>query len=404
MAVYEYKAIRPDGRVTRGVIDADTPGEAVERLRIRGIYVTNITSVEERFRRRRMPLLGRLRGVSMSELAVVTRQFATLVRSGVPLAEALQALTRQTESQQLQTTLRDVREKVTQGMSLADALALHPQVFSDLYVNMVRAGEASGTLDAILARLADYLQKQYRLVSRIWAALTYPIMMVCIGTGVVLFLMTYLIPKVLNILKARNQPLPQITLIVKAVSDFILNYWPFLIVGVMGLVAFLSLASKTKTGKKRIDSLLLKLPIVGGLFRKQAVSRFSMTMSILLRSGLPVIRSLEIVRDLVGNEVVKEAIDDIREKVTQGADVSTVMQRHTVFPPVVSYMVAVGEKAGSLEEMLEQVAESYDDELEIETQRLTSLIEPVMIITLAVVVAFIIVSVLIPLMEMSRFK
>jgi len=270
-------------------------------------------------------------------------------------------------------------------------------------VNMVRAGEASGNLDDILTRLADYLQNQYRLAARVWAALTYPIVMVVLGTGIVIFLMSFLVPKVLKVLASRKQALPAVTVLVKTLSDFVVDYWPFLLIGAPALFFLFRMFAKTRGGKRLFDKWLLKIPVVGNLLRKQTVSRFSITTSILLRSGLPVLRALEIVEDLVGNTLLKDAVRDIHDKVMEGADVSMVMQRHPIFPPVVAYMVAVGEKAGTVEDMLDRVAEAYDDEIEIETQRLTSLIEPVLIIGLAAIVALIVLSVLLPLMKMSEF-
>jgi len=404
MAVFEYRALTEDGKQTKGVIDADTPKEACAKLRHRGIYVTDIESIEKTLSKRRLPLLSRFRRVKMSELAIVTRQLSTLLSSGVPLSDALTALINQVESHHLQVTLRDVREKVAQGMSLGDAMALHSTVFSDLYVNMIKAGEASGSLDIVLARLADYLQEQYRLTARIWAALTYPIFVVILGTGIVLFLMTFLVPRIMAVLERREEALPMITVFVKGVSDFIIGYWPILIAAAIALWLLFNLIKRTKKGKRTIHTYLLKIPVIGQLLRKQAISRFAVTLSILMRSGLPVLQSLKIVRELVGNELVSEAIDDIHNKVMEGADVSTVMQKHNIFPPVVAYMVAVGEKSGSLEQMLEKVSESYDVEIEIETQKLTSLIGPVMIIILAGVAALIVVSVLLPLLQMSRIE
>jgi len=268
---------------------------------------------------------------------------------------------------------------------------------------MVKAGEASGSLDAVLAQLADYLQEQYRLTARIWAALTYPIVMVVIGTGIVLFLMTFLVPRIMTVLERKRQALPMITVFVKAVSDFLIGYWPALLSAVIAIWLVYNVTKRTKGGRRFIHAQVLKIPVVGQLLRKQAISRFAVTLSILLRSGLPVLQSLKIVRDLVGNELVKEAIDDIHNKVMEGSDVSTIMQKHTIFPPVVGYMVAVGEKSGSLEQMLDKVSDSYDAEIEIETQRLTALIEPVLIIFLAGVVALIVVSILLPLLQMSKF-
>lgn len=405
MAVFDYKALDVSGRGVRGVIDADTPREAREKLRRQDIYVTELQSIAEKKQKEiekalKFPVLRRSYSY---EITILTRQFATLVGSGVPLSEALSALIEQIDNRRLQAIFRDLREKVTQGASLADALSLHPHNFSELYVSMVRAGEASGNLDNILTRLADYLQQQHRLRGRIMAALTYPVIMIILGIGVTLFLMMYLVPRVTKILERKGNVLPLITEVVKGASVFIVGYWWAIGLGVLALYIIYKLLVATSAGRYKRDLVLLSLPILGSFFGKQAISRFCMTMSILLRSGLPALQSLIIVKQVVGNAVMAEAIQDVHDKVLEGADISTPLRRkRKIFPPVVSYMVAVGEKSGQLEEMLEKVAEAYDDEIEIQAQKLTALIEPVIIIFLAAVVGVIVLSVILPIVQMSQ--
>ncbi len=405
MAVFEYKALDTKGRGTTGVIDADTPREAREKLRKQNVFVTEMVSIAEKKQKswEKALKVSALKRARSYEIAILTRQFATLTGSGVPLSEALGALIEQIDNRTLQAVFRDLREKVTQGASLADALSLHPHYFSNLYVNMVRAGEASGNLDHILSRLADYLQKQHRLRSRVVAALTYPAIMIILGIGVTLFLMMYLVPKVTKILERKGNVLPLITEVVKGASDFIVSYWWALGLVVLTLYVIYKLIVATSAGRYRRDSLLLSVPVVGSFFKKQAVSRFSMTMSILLRSGLPALQCLTIVKQVVGNAVLAEAIQDVHDKVLEGADISTPLRkRKKIFPPVVGYMVSVGEKSGHLEEMLEKVAEAYDEELEVQAQKMTSLIEPVIIIFLAAVVGVIVLSVILPIVQMSQ--
>ncbi len=405
MAVYEYKALDSTGRGKTGVIDADTPREAREKLRKQEVFVTEMKSLAEKKQKgwEKALKVPHIRRSYSYEIAILTRQFATLTSSGVPLSEALGALIEQIDRRTLQAVFRDVREKVTQGVSLADALSLHPTYFSNLYVNMVRAGEASGNLDHILSRLADYLQKQHRLRGRIAAALTYPIIMVILGVGVTLFLMMYLVPKVTTILRRKGNVLPLITELVKGASDLTVEYWWALFLGVLAIYILYRLAVATTSGRYRRDSILLSLPILGSFFAKQAISRFCMTMSILLRSGLPALQALSIVKEVVGNAVLAEAIQDVHDRVLEGADISTPLRnKKKIFPPVVGYMVSVGEKSGQLEEMLEKVADAYDDELEIQAQKLTSLVEPVIIIFLAGVVGVIVLSVILPIVQMSQ--
>ena len=405
MAVFEYKALDNKGRNTTGVIDANTAREAREKLRKQEVFVTDMVSIAEKKHKglEKALKVSFLKSSHSQEIAILTRQFATLTGSGVPLAEALGALIEQIGNRALQAVFRDLREKVTQGASLADALSLHSHYFSNLYVSMVRAGEASGNLDQILSRLADYLQKQHRLRSRVVATLTYPIIMIILGVGVTLFLMMYLVPKVTKILERKGNVLPLITEVVKGASDFTVRYYWAMGLGVLALYILYRFVSATSAGRYRKDSLVLSLPILGSFFSKQAISRFCLTMSILLRSGLPALQSLKIVKDIVGNAVLAEAIQDIHDRVIEGADISTPLRRKKkIFPPVVGYMVAVGEKSGELEEMLEKVADAYDEELEIQAQKLTSLIEPVIIIFLAAVVGVIVLSVILPIVQMSQ--
>jgi general secretion pathway protein F len=405
MAVFEYKALDASGKNTTGVIDADTAREARDKLRKQDVFVTEMVSITEKKQKgwEKALKVSALRRSYSHEIAVLTRQLATLTGSGVPLAEALSALIEQIDKKALQAVFRDLREKVTQGASLADALSLHSHYFSNLFINMVRAGEASGNLDQILSRLADFLQQQHRLRSRVVAALTYPIIMIILGIGVTLFLMMYLVPKVSKILERRGNVLPLITEVVKGASYFTVHYWWAMLMVVIAVFMLYKLIVATSRGKYRRDSLLLSLPILGSFFGKQAISRFCMTMSILLRSGLPALQSLMIVKQVVGNAVLAAAIQDVHDRVLEGADISTPLrQKKKIFPPLVGYMVSVGEKSGQLEDMLEKVAEAYDEELETEAQKLTSLIEPVIIIFLAGVVGVIVLSVVLPIVQMSQ--
>jgi general secretion pathway protein F len=404
MAVFEYKAISVDGKNVTGVIDADTTRQAREKLRKSEIFVTEMISIAEKKERERARKvkLPALFSRHSYELAILTRQMATLTASGVPISDALSALVEQIENRALQTGFRDIREKVVHGSSLADALSSQPRYFSDLYINMVNAGEASGNLDQVLSRLADYLQKQHRLRSRVLAALTYPIIMVVLGIGVVMFLMGYLVPKVTLILEKKKEVLPLITVMVKGASDLLRQYWWALIIGAVITYSILKLISRTESGRYKFDAFLLRLPVFGPLLKKQAVSRFSITMGILLRSGLPALESLLIVKKVVNNAVFEDAIQEIHDKVLEGADISTPLKRRKLFPPIVGYMVSVGEKSGRLEEMLERIADAYDEEIEVSTQKLTAMIEPVIIIFLAAAVGIIVLSVILPLVQLSK--
>jgi general secretion pathway protein F len=438
MPIFEYRALTTTGKVKKGMVDADTSRDARSKLRLDHMHVTEIWEVSAKAIRRaggkkskgageskaiakggktRAPAKsGGKRGgllsmeidvsflkgrVKTRDLATFTRQFSTLLRSGIQLADSLKALVEQCVDRDMEHVLRNIKEEITAGNNLAEAMAKHPRYFNDLYVNMVRAGEASGHLDVVLVRVADYLQKQASLKGKIVAAITYPIIMVIVGLTVVTFLMTFVVPKITRVLSDRGQPLPWMTEVLMIVSEFTKSYWILMIVAlILGLIG-LKAALATEGGRLKWDSMLLRMPIFGPLFSKQAISRFALTFSTLLKSGLPALDSLKIVSLVVNNARLTQVINDIHKRILEGADIATPIRRSKVFPPMVGYMVSVGEQSGQLEEILDRIAESYEEELDLTIQRLTAMIEPVIIIVLAVVVGFIIAAVLLPLLDFS---
>ena len=420
MPIYEYKAFASGGAVRSGVIDADTTREARQRLRRENLLVSEIhetrggqrvkagkgrlSSLVHRIRRQRAVQAGS----SMRNLEIVTaatRQMGTLLGSGIPLAETLKAMIEQAEQRSTETMFREIRERINQGASLADALAEHPQMFGELYVNMVRAGEATGNVDVVLKRLADYLQSQRALRRKVVSALTYPAMMICIGLIVVSILMTVVVPKITGMLTDTGQTLPTPTKILITVSKFFKDWW---LVGaaVLAVVfyAFERIYKKSDGGRLFIDRNMLRLPIVGDLLRKQAVARFTRTLSTLLQSGVPAVNSLEITRTVVGNRVIADATEVIRTRILEGTDIATPLKQTNAFPALVGYMVNVGEQSGELEQMLDRVANAYDEEIDIATERLTSVLEPIMIVILAAVVGYIVVSIVLPILQIGQFK
>lgn len=407
MPVFQYKALKTSGQLSSGIVDADSPREARDKLRSQNLRVTEIAALELTGTKptavaRALPVRAFLRPKRVSELATVTRQLATLLGAGIPLAEALKALSEQVEARDLVAVLKEIREQILQGSHFADALARHPRYFNDLYVNMVRAGEASGALDTVLARLADSLQKQVRLHNRVVVALTYPAILVAVATIVVMVLMGAVVPKILTLLQHQKIPLPWVTQLLVTLSDFVKDFWWLLVLGGLGLYAFYRLLVATDRGRYAADAFWLKVPVFGMLFRKQATSRFALMFATLLESGLPVMEALDIVGRVVNNRVLASVIQTVRQRIMEGADIATPLRMSKVFPPVVSYMVAVGEESGKLEELLRRVSESYDEEVEIGTQRMTSLLEPVLILAMAVVVGFIFLAILLPILQMSK--
>ena len=423
MPIFEYKALTSSGKTKKGIVDANTARDARSKLRNDHMHVTEMWEVADKKSRKDKSVSKKTRSltakkgkpggllsmeielfqpkISTRDLATFTRQFSTLLRSGIQLTDALNALVEQCVDPHLERVLRNVKEEITSGNNLAEAMAKHPRFFSDLYVNMVRAGEASGHLDVVLTRIADYLQKQASLKGKVLAAITYPAIMVIVGLAVVIFLMSYVVPRITQILKDRGQPLPFITELLMTASDFTKAYWIYVLLAMIIGGFFLKSLIGTDAGRLKFDSLLLRLPIFGTLFSKQAISRFALTFSTLLKSGLPALDSLKIVALVVNNAKLTQVINNIHARIIEGADIATPIRKSKVFPPMVGYMVAVGEQSGQLEEILDRIAESYEEELDLTIQRLTSMIEPIIIILLAVVVGFIIAAVLLPLLDFS---
>jgi general secretion pathway protein F len=417
MPIFEYKAYAAGGSIQSGVIDADTSREARTRLRRDNLLVKEIKELTGKSAARkgqaqpsRLQRLLRARQRSsgpsarnLDVLTAATRQMGTLLGSGIPLTETLKAMIEQAESRTVETMFREIRERVNQGTALADALSEHPYMFSELYVNMVRAGEATGNVDVVLRRLADYLQGQRTLRRKVVAALTYPALMIGIGMIVVSILMAVVVPKITTMLADMNQTLPTPTRILILISDLFKNWWwaGCLVIGAISM-AFERVYRHSDKGRLWIDRSLLRLPIIGELLRKQAVARFTRTLSTLLQSGVPAVQSLEITKTVVGNRVIADATDHIRQRILEGTDIATPLKATGAFPAVVGYMVNVGEQSGELEQMLDRIASAYDEEIDIMTERLTSVLEPIMIVFLAVVVGYIVISIVLPILQIGQ--
>lgn len=406
MPIFEYKAIDSKNKVKKGIIDADTPREARVKLKKDALFVTDIK--ESRGKKKSVIAIRGVTGVEApnkqrnEQIAAVTRQMAALLQAGIPLAEALRMIIEQAPDKKVEIVFRDIREKVTQGMTFGDALMQHPAYFTDLYSNMVRAGESSGALDKVLVRLAQFLQAQTRLKNKVGAAMMYPMIMVIVGVIVVAILMTMVVPRVTQLIKGRGQELPLPTEILITCSDFLVNYWLLVMVGILCLVVAFQLFVNSVKGRLAFDSFKLKLPIFGDLAKKQAMARFSITLATLLRSGVPALQALQVTKKVLDNVVLQNALQTVHDRVLEGTDISTPMKMSGVFPPTISYMVGVGEQAGNLEEMLERIAATYDEEVDLATQKLTSIIEPVIIVMLAVVVAGIVIAIVLPLLQLQR--
>lgn len=421
MPIFEYKAFASGGAVTTGVVDADTPREARSKLRRENLLVSDIKEVRGRGRSRagrgsKGGFLSKIRharassssGPSGRDLEIVggiTRQLGTLLGSGIPLAEALKAVIEQAEQRKTEEVFREIRERINQGAGLGDALSDHPSMFSELYVNMVRAGEATGNVDVVLTRLADYMHAQRALRRKVVSALTYPMLMIGIGLIVVSILMAVVVPKITQMLEDQGGTLPGPTKVLIMLSDLFKNWWAAgaLMIAAISFI-FERVYNRSDKGRLFIDRNMLRIPFVGDLLRKQAVSRFTRTLSTLLQSGVPAVHSLEITQKVVGNRVIADATQHVRERILEGTDIATPLKQTGAFPPLVGYMVSVGEQSGELEQMLDRIANAYDEEIDVTTERLTTILEPLMIIFLAVVVGYIVVSIVLPILEVGQFQ
>jgi general secretion pathway protein F len=408
--VYAYRGVTESGRSTKGFVDAESLRAARAKLRRDGVFPTDLAeSAGARTGRRRREraaeggaprLLLALRRVSTLDLALATRQLATLVGAGIPLVEALGALTEQVESTRLKGVLGGVRDRVNEGASLADALA-EGGVFGDLYVSMVRAGEAGGAREQVLERLADYLEGQVRLRNRVLSIVLYPIMMLGFAMFVIAILVSFVLPQITQLLESLNQPLPFYTRLIIGFSELVRAWWWAGLLG--GLALFLSLraAVRTERGRARFDALKLRLPVVGRVVRLLAISRFTRTLSTLLAGGIPIVRALEISRFVASNAVVGSAVERAKESLTEGASLAGPLRASGEFPPLVIHMVDVGERSGELEPMLAKVAETYDEQVENTVTRLTALLEPILILLMVGIVLGIIFAVLVPMLQIT---
>lgn len=410
MPVFAYKGVTQAGRATRGFVDADSPRAARARLKRDGVFLTELSeSAGPAAAAAREPTAGgssislslaRLRRIAPLDLALATRQLSTLVGAGVPLVQALSALTEQVENTRLKGVIARVRDRVNEGSSLADALA-QAGPFEDLYVGMVRAGEAGGALEQVLERLADYLESQVRLRNKVTSILIYPAVMFAFAMLVVAILVTVVLPQITELLVSLNRPLPWFTKAIIAGSHFARDWWWAIALGVVALLAGFRAVSRTTAGRERLDALKLRLPVVGRTVRLVAISRFSRTLSTLLAGGIPIVRALDISRHVANNVVLGRAIDAARESVTEGQSLAQPLRSSGEFPPVVVHMVEVGERSGEIEAMLEKVAQTYEEQVETSVSRLTALLEPLLILLMVGIVIVIIAATLVPLLDVT---
>jgi general secretion pathway protein F len=401
MPVFAYRGLTAAGRNVHGVIDADSAKGARLRLRRDGIFPTEVS--EERGHERARSGLALRRGprLSASELALVSRQLGTLIAAGVPVVEALAAVGEQSDRPAVTQVLSHVRDQVTQGTPLATALAEFPTIFPELYVGMVRAGEAAGALDLVLERLATYTEAQTRLTSKVRNALAYPVLMTVVSTGIVAFLLGFVVPRVTRIFAEQKQALPFLTRALLAISGAIAASWWLIVLLAAGLVAWMIAARRRPAWRLWLDRRMLTLPLVGPIVTRVAVARFARTLATLLGNGIPLLQALEVASGVTGNRALAQAIEEARTAIREGQSIAAPLRQSGLIPPLVTHMIAVGERSGELEAMLGKVADSYEQEVESTLGTLTAVLEPVTIVVMGAIVLFIVLAILLPIFEIN---
>jgi general secretion pathway protein F len=402
MAIFQYKGLDARSKRVTGLIDADSAKAAVAKLKKNAIYPIEVTETAERQKALKFRVPWLEERVSPLELTVLTRQLSTLVGAGLPLVQCLSALTEQLENPKLKSIIAEVRGMVNEGSSFADALAHYPRVFGDFFVNMIRAGEQSGALEVVLKRLADFTESQSRLRDQVLFALMYPVVILLLSLMVMLVMFTYVIPKISLLFEQTHQTLPLLTKIMIFLSMVMRKF--FWLIGILagaGIYGFRRW-KKSPEGKARWDEFVLKIPLFGQLIRKLAVARFARTLSTLLQSGIPLLKSLDIVKRVVNNTVIANAVARAHDNITEGASIAGPLKASGAFPPFVIQMIASGEQSGELEFLLEKAAEAFEREVETTVNGLVRLIEPFMILFMAGMVGIIIVSFLLPILQLTQ--
>jgi len=402
MPVYEYKALNHKGKQISGLLDADNIKTAKTKLRDSKIFPISIHEVTARAGKQKIQFSLFRSKIRVSEIAMMTRQLSTLIAAGFPLTTALNTMVPQTRKESFKRVLSKIKDTIEEGSSFADALANFPGIFSSVYVNMVRAGEASGTLEIVLERLADISEKQHKLNHKLKSAMAYPVLMTMVGAGVLFFLLTVVVPNITSIFEEMNQALPLTTQILIRTSSFLKQGWWIIICAIILLMIGWQMIKKKSRVQRAIDQFILRLPLIGELVLKISVARLTRTLGSLLENGVALLDALDIVRNVKGNKIIEKAIVEARDEVERGRELGDVLGQNPYFPYLAVQMIKVGEKSGTLESMLKKTAQVYDDEVETSLMGMTSLLEPIIILVMAVVVGFIVLSICLPIFEMNQ--
>lgn len=419
MPKFSYVAMDARGRETKGEIEADSQTAALSRIREKGLFPTSVVDASAAPAKGKKPVAGKgksgkgtgmnmelklpsfMNRVKPKQLMVFTRQLATLIDAGLPLVRSLDVLEKQEKHPTLKAALREMADAIQSGSTFAEALAQHPKIYNKLYVNMAKAGEVGGVLDKVLLRLAEFMEKAQRIKSKVASAMVYPMVVMVMAVGILTFLMIFIIPKFKEIFTdlLEGQSLPPLTEFVMSISTTMTTRLPYLLGGLILIVLLVKLMGRTPKGAAILDRIKLRLPVFGVLISKTAIGRFARTLGTLMSSGVPVLQALNIVRDTSGNQVIANAVSQIHDAVKEGENMAPPIEATKIFPPMVISMVQVGEETGDLPEMLMKIADTYDEEVDNTVAGLTSIIEPILIVFLAVVVGTIVISLFLPLIS-----
>jgi general secretion pathway protein F len=420
MPMYAYKGLGPSGKAIAGLRDADSPKALRQLLRKDGVVVTDCEIstkggakaradkaagiAAKKGLSREVDLGGLLGGVRKAEVAAFTRQMATLLRSGIPLAESLTALYDQVQNVRFKVPIGEIRTAVNEGTSLADAMAKHKRIFDELYVSMVRAGEIAGNLDEVLSRLADFLESSQKLKAKVQGAMIYPIIMLLVGTAIMVVLMVAVIPEITRMFAQQGKTLPWNTRLLIGSANAFRDYWYVILLVLVGIGWLFWWWTHTTEGRKTWHGFVLRMPLVGPLARHIAVSRFARTLGTMLTSGVEMLKAMDVAKQILGNVILRKAVEDAKKAVTEGESLAATLKRSNQFPSTMIHMVAVGERAGQLEQMLQRIADAYEAEVDMKLGRLTTMLEPLMLVVMGGAVGFVVFSILQPIMDMGSFR
>ncbi len=404
MPVYEYRGLNLKGKTITDIIDADSDVSARNKLRSLNIFPVSVKEVSKKEKEKKSKSFNILFGsrIKPSEIAIMTRQLSTLSEAGFPLVSAFETLIAQTKSLAFKQMLSQIKDSIEEGNSFAASLSLYPDVFSSIYINMVRAGESSGSLEIVLERLADISEKQQAFNQKIRSAMAYPVLMCFIASAVLFFLLTYIVPQITAIFFDMDQALPGITLFLIGISEFVKSFWWLIVLLFFSCIMIYKTMKKNDVGVRIIDRFFLTAPGISSIVSKLAVGRFARTLGSLLENGVPVLNALDIVSNVVGNAVVSDAIQDAGKEVEKGAALGSALSVSKIFPEMCIQMIKVGEQSGKLESMLNKIADVFENEVESKLTALTALLEPVIILITGSVVGFIVLAILIPIFEMNQ--